>query len=219
MLVRMRSAIVAAAVGSVVLAGAASSSAALAGQPKLDAETCTQLHGEQATFIQSGILADLQRGPAWGKSNLSADRLREIEHYIVLDEQIKFACRQATLTPEIARAGEIAKRLEANPNLDPFVPLPEPNAKPEADAGNSSPTIQPGTAPEVQPVLKPKAERRSAPVDEATHVPAKAAADAKPSVKPKPAAKADDALKVAPTHVAPPPTAAPPPKGGSGLAP
>jgi hypothetical protein len=93
-----------------------------AGQSKLDRDTCTQLHSEQSTFVQSGILADLQRGPEWGKSNLSADRLREIEHYILLDEQIKFACREATLTPDMMRAGEVAKRLELNPDLDPTLP-------------------------------------------------------------------------------------------------
>ena len=168
---------------------------AFAGQPKLDKETCTQLHGEQATFIQSGILADLQRGPSWGKSNLTADRLREIEHYIMLDEQIKFACREATLTPEMERAGEIAKKLELNSDIDPFAPPPEKNG-PSSDAPSGrAPT------PDAKPVLKPKVERRAGPADDA----AKPASDAKPAAKPKPAVKADDALKVAPTHIAPPP--------------
>lgn len=95
-----------------------------AGQPKLDAETCVQLRGEQVKFVQSGILADLTHGPEWGKVNLSADRLREIEHYIMLDEQLKFACREAVVTPEAERAAEIAKRLEINSDADPTLPLP-----------------------------------------------------------------------------------------------
>ncbi|MEQ1651627.1 MAG: hypothetical protein ABL897_03985 [Hyphomicrobium sp.] len=160
--------------------------AALAGQPKLDKETCVQLHTEQATFIQSGILADLSRGPAWGKSNLSADRLREIEHYIMLDEQIKFACREATLTPEMMRVEEIAKRLELNPNLDPFAPPPPPDA---AGAGAAaSPDAPSGLSP--APDEKPKVRK-----------PKPAAA--------KPASAANDALKAPPVYVAPAPAGNP----------
>ncbi len=182
----------------------------VAGQPKLDKETCTQLGAEQATFIQSGILADLQRGPSWGKSNLSADRLREIEHYILLDEQIKFACRQATLTPEMERAGEIAKKLELNSDADPFAPPPEKSSEKNAPEKTDAPSGLAPT-PETKRVLKPKAERRAGPADDA----------AKPAVKPaaKPEAKADDALKVAPTHIAPPPANAGAAKPAVGVAP
>ncbi len=105
----------------------------MAGQAKHDKDTCVQFHTEQAKFIESGILADLARGADWGKANLSAERLREVELYITLDEQIKFACREATLTPEMEHVEEIAKRLELNPNADPFAPLPPPETKP-ADA-------------------------------------------------------------------------------------
>lgn len=132
---------------------------ASAGQPKLDAETCKQLHVEQATFIQSGILADLQRGADWGKSNLSASRLREIEQYILLDEQIKFACREATLTPEMEKASEVAKRLEIDPNSDPLAPLPDPAVQDpaKADAGDDDQGT-PGSDAVVKkkPAAKPK---------------------------------------------------------------
>ena len=148
-----------------------------AGQPKLDKDTCTQLHTEQSTFVQSGILADLQRGAEWGKTNLSADRLREIEHYIMLDEQIKFACREATLTPDMMRAGEMAKRLELNPDFDSAPPLPETSGDSDGAAATDAPA---GLAP--APVAKSKAHK---------HKPAAgAAAAAKPdgvAVTPAPA--------------------------------
>ena len=117
---------------------------ASAGTPKLDKDTCTQLRGEQANFVQTGILADLQRGPEWAKTNLGAPRLRDIEHFIALDEQLKFGCREATLTPEAMRAGEEALKIEANPDLDPSVPAGAPsspgaNAAP-GDAGATPPT-------------------------------------------------------------------------------
>lgn len=192
-----------------------SAAPAFAAQAKLDKETCTQLGVEQVTFIQSGILADLQRGPSWGKANLSADRLREIEHYILLDEQIKFACRQATLTPEMERAGEIAKKLELNSDADPFAPPAEKNgAEKKAAAGEAAAVASDAPsglapAPDVKPSLKPKAVRRAGPADDA----------AKPAVKPaaKSDAKADDALKVAPTHIAPP--LAKPASGAVGVTP
>ena len=86
--------------------------------PKLDKETCDQLKSEQATFASSGIAADFEKGAAWAKANLSPDRLREIEHYILLDEQLKFGCRQATLSLDVLRAGDEALKLEAKPSLD-----------------------------------------------------------------------------------------------------
>jgi hypothetical protein len=138
---------------------------AAAGQPKLDAETCKQLHVEQATFIQSGILADLQRGADWGKSNLSASRLREIEQYILLDEQIKFACREATLTPEMEKASEVAKRLELDPNADPLAPLPDPATQDaaKAAAGDDEPNPPSGGAVvKKKPAAKPKPVKKPA---------------------------------------------------------
>lgn len=142
----------------------------LAAEPKLDKETCSQFRSEQIKFIQSGILADLQRGPDWGKANLSSDRLREIELYITLDEQIKFACREATLTPDLAKVEEIAKRLELNPNLDPFAPVPPPEA-----------VAVPGSGSDGAPISKKQ-------IDPEAPAKPKPAAQGKP--KPKPAAKA-----------------------------
>ncbi len=140
--------------------------------PKLDKETCVQLKSEQATFIQSGILADVQRGPAWAKSNLAAERIREIELFITLDEQIKFGCREVTLTGDAIRAGEAAQRLELNPNADPTAPPPpapandgeEGGAPAKAESGDAAPAAS-AAAPSAKPVLKPKTERRSRPAD------------------------------------------------------
>ncbi len=143
--------------------------------PKLDKETCEQLRTDQAKFIQSGILADLQRGPEWAKTNLAAERIREIELFISLDEQIKFGCRDVTLTGDALRAGEAARRLELNPNLDPTQPPPAPE-QPDQKAGDDavkSDTTESGDAAEAAPavvgepavkaVVKPKTERQSAP--------------------------------------------------------
>lgn len=122
---------------------------------KLDKEACDQLRAEKIKFVQSGILADLKRGPEWGKTNLSADRLREIEHYIMLDEQLKFACREATLSADAMRAGEEAIKIEANPDRDPNAPAkPAPKAAPGGGAAD-------GATPAGAPAVKPKAKRKS----------------------------------------------------------
>lgn len=153
-----------------------------AATPKLDKETCAQFKTEQIKFIQSGILADLQRGPEWGKANLSADRLREVEHYIQLDEQLKFACREATLTPDLAKVEEIAKRLESNPNLDPFAPLPDSDAAAAPkNVGAAGSAAQPNLTKQKSKALqqiegteveKPKAAAKPKPKPQAAKKPA-----------------------------------------------
>ncbi len=104
--------------------------------PKLDKDTCDQLRTEKITFVQSGILADFEKGAEWGKGNLSVDRLREVEHFILLDEQLKFGCREAVLTLDAKAAGEAAQKLELNPDADPTAPetTPEAAAAPPAAA-------------------------------------------------------------------------------------
>lgn len=160
--------------------------AASATPARLDDETCNQLRLEQIKFKQLGVVSDIEKGGTWGKANLSAERLREIEQYIQLDEQVKFGCRDAKLTLDGARASEAARRLELNPDLDPTAPLPasadpaaaSPSANGSSDDGASG--VKSGVKRETKPVV-----RSDRPV--------------KPAAKPKPAAakprppKADDA--------------------------
>jgi len=107
-------------------------------QPKIDADTCTQLRLEQAKFRQSGILNDMSKGPEWAKANLSPDRLREVEHYIQLDEQVEFGCRDAKLSPDAEKASKAAARIEINSDADPTAPLPADPAKPGSKAKSKS---------------------------------------------------------------------------------
>jgi len=106
--------------------------AAQATQAKIDPDACTALRLEQIKFRQSGILDDMSKGAEWAKANLSADRLREIEHYMQLDEQVKFGCRDAKLSPEAERASEAAARIEINSDADPTAPQASDPPKPGA---------------------------------------------------------------------------------------
>lgn len=103
---------------------------AWATNPKLDPDTCTSLRLEQIKFRQSGILEDINKGAAWAKANLSADRLREIQHYMELDEQVQFGCRDAKLSDEARRASEAAARIEINSDADPTAPAAKDPPKP-----------------------------------------------------------------------------------------
>jgi hypothetical protein len=145
--------------------------------PKLDKETCDQLKGEQAKFLASGIIEDIQKGAEWGKGNLPPERLREIEHFILLDEQLKFGCRIVTMTADIFRAGEAAMQLEAPPE-----PPPPVTSSGRSENGRMS---DEGPVRSVTPKPKPKpaasAEQRAEP----------APAAVKPKPKPKPKSSDD----------------------------
>jgi len=132
---------------------------ALAASAKIDKDTCEQLKTEQAKFVLTGIMADIEKGSEWGKANLSAERLREVEHFIMLDEQLKFGCRVVTLTEDAKNAKEAARRLELNPNADPTA-APEqpakPDAKPAAPKLAPKPDLKAGEAKPAAPAKKTK---------------------------------------------------------------
>ena len=92
-------------------------------KPKLDSDTCVQLRAEEKKFRQSGILNDMSKGPEWAKANLSAARLREVQHYIELDEQVQFGCRDARLSVDALKASAAAERIEINSDADPTIPI------------------------------------------------------------------------------------------------
>lgn len=140
-----------------------------AAQPKLDKDTCDQLKTEQATFARSGIANDVERGPTWAKANLPPERLREIEHYLLLDEQLKFGCRQATISIDALRAGEAARALEINPNPDAAGVDKTSDGDSATDTGaqaapsGPSPASAPPEGAKSKPpaVNKPRAEKRA----------------------------------------------------------
>ncbi|HML28702.1 MAG TPA: hypothetical protein PKE16_07675 [Hyphomicrobium sp.] len=107
--------------------------AGAATKPKLDPDTCNSLRLEQIKFRQSGIVDDMSKGAAWGKANLSADRLREIQHYLDLDEQVQFGCRDAKLS------AEAAARIEINSDADPTAPVAKDPPKPGAADKDNKP--------------------------------------------------------------------------------
>lgn len=173
---------------------------------KLDEDTCNQLRLEQMAFKQSGVVADYERGAEWARTNLTAERMREIERYIALDEQVKFGCRDAKLTLDAQRAADEARKIElgveadpkagaqdtgASDDEEPSSPAPAKSKASAANAGDNpldAPVVKkkprPATPVQGEPVPKPQAKADAASSDEP-------APKVKPKSKPKP--KADDA--------------------------
>lgn len=183
-------------------------SAAWATQPKVDADTCSALRLEQIKFRASGILDDMSKGPQWAKSNLPAERLREIEHYIQLDEQVKFGCRDAKLSPEAERASEAAARIELNSDADPTAPVAHDPPKPGAPAKPATPEKKVAPKKATHKKAKqsePKAENDAPAKPTKTKVSQERAAPAPPVVmQPSSRAAAADAYSPASTPASPP---------------
>ncbi len=173
--------------------------AASATPARLDDETCNQLRLEQIKFKQLGVVSDIEKGGTWGKANLSAERLREIEQYIQLDEQVKFGCRDAKLTLDGARASEAARRLELNPDLDPTAPLPASADPANPNLANPNPAAPGAASPGANGSSDDGASGVKSGVKRETKPVVRSDRPVKPAAKPKPAAakprppKADDA--------------------------
>ncbi len=158
-----------AALGLASLLSAASAVAGGGTPPRYDDATCTNLRLEQMKYVQAGVVADFQRGAEWAKVNATAARMREIEQYIRLDEDVKFGCRDAVLSADAVSVRDAAKRLEIDPNSDPTAPLPPAGgqqnsgdgaaagAKPRATVGGGS-ASQPKKNP-AKPANQAEADR------------------------------------------------------------
>ncbi len=88
-------------------------SGAVADKP-LTLADCRALEADKADAIHSGVEIEMERGPEWAKSNLSADRLREILRFIKIEEMLKFRCVgvfKATTKEKQRKDRQAARRL------------------------------------------------------------------------------------------------------------
>ena len=156
-----------------------------AGAAPLPPEACEVAKAEHKTLVDGGIPEIVKKGPAWAKSNVSAAKLKDVERYIGLQEQLQFRCGLAKLRElpiveddpaDVADPARAAKEGEAAAAAELPPPLP---AKPKAKA---------------QPKPSPLPARATAPAKAAEASPAAEPAP-KPKAKPKPKPKADDAFR------------------------
>lgn len=130
-------------------------------------ETCDAIDAERAALAASGVSETIQKGAAWAQANLPSIKLKEIERYIGLQEQLLFKCGHAKLRT---------------------LPLQEPEDFADGQPQASPPAIEPPAAKPktvLKKPTKPKSEPAASQYDLAPKPPAK------PSRKP----KADDAYR------------------------
>lgn len=143
----------------------------------LDKDACEQLKTDLAAM--SAVKDHIAKGPEWGKANLSAEQIRNVERYIQMEEQIAFRCivRKAPVEaaatkaprPKVKKAGKgpdaaevdgAAAKAQDAPVKASAAPRPKVAPKPQAEqqgsgveavAGKATPPPARKTAP------KPKA--------------------------------------------------------------
>lgn len=156
--------------------------AGLAAAAQLDKEACNALRSEEAVLVTSGIKSDMDKGPEWGKTNLTPERLQQVARFIELEEQLSFRCRVLANPAKQKRKGAPGKA-DAKAAVVHVAP-DDPEGQTETKAEKAAPAVPdatPATAATKPVVLTPK---QTAPEAEL----------AKPATKPavlapKPAAK------------------------------
>jgi hypothetical protein len=79
----------------------------------LDGEACGRLKQEQTELAKAGIKQNMAKGPGWASSNLSPDKLAEIQRLIEVEEQIAFRCLQSKPAKSAAKATHPASAPQA----------------------------------------------------------------------------------------------------------
>ncbi|MEZ5853667.1 MAG: hypothetical protein R3D67_02580 [Hyphomicrobiaceae bacterium] len=156
----------------------------------LPAEACEKIRAEHAQLESAGMVETLKKGPDWAKANLTPAKLKEVERYIGLEEQLLFKCGLA-----LARGmpGTEAEDDEANSSTEQaLVPPPLPKRKP-AQQATAAPSPAP-KSPATKPGTKAKTQQKSATKKSAT----------KKSAPAKPQRKVDDAFRPPPRAPAAP---------------
>ena len=118
----------------------------------LDIESCDRLLQQEATLEQAGVRGYLQKGPAWAKANLSADRIEQVRQLIEVEESIAFRCRNPKpLPPESVNAQPVVAAVAAKP---------KPKVKQVVAAKDAAVEGAPAAAPKPKP--KPPAKAPAA---------------------------------------------------------
>ena len=63
------------------------------GAEPLDKESCVKLEAERKALFDSEMREALERGPDWVKENLAEEKIERVRHFLGVEEQIQFRCR------------------------------------------------------------------------------------------------------------------------------
>jgi hypothetical protein len=151
----------------------------------LEKEACETVLAEHGALEAAGVVESLKKGPAWAKANLPAARLKQVQRYIHLQEQLLFRCGydkiRAKVQPDAEddAAASTAAAPAPAPDKESSEPPPLPRRKAPAKAAKSAPApAEAKPAPPPKPKATPQPARAKPKVDDAYRPPAKPAAPA-----------------------------------------
>jgi len=128
------------ALSAMVIAGTGTGTVAA----PLDVVTCRNLYAKRGELEQTGVKADMAKGPEWARDNLAKERLALIKAYIETEEQVLFRC---------PKADKLAKMVPAKPAK----PVPLPLRRPKKAARSTGLAVSANL-----PMRKPKPDGAAA---------------------------------------------------------
>ncbi len=152
----------------------------------LDEETCQQLKREVGDLEGIGARANLAKGPAWGKANLSSAQLEQVKKLIEIDEAVAFRCPRPKPVPEVVPVVVPTKaKAKQPPKGAPKVKAPDAKTAAKqppvkAKAGSPTAAAPDGKAPVAAaptPAAKPKPKPAAPKVQDAFTPPPQKAAE------------------------------------------
>ena len=146
---------------------------------RLDKSACNVLNAELAGLVATGTRDDMERGPAWAKTNLQHEKLQKIMRLIELEEQLEFRCGMsrsrvaATAPAKVDKVGvpeEPERKPERKSSATKSIPDQAGGAKPLADVVKTvsraplaaSPSAQQATVDSGEPLRTPSVTARPA---------------------------------------------------------
>ena len=70
------------------------------------ADECERVRAEKANLEQAGVAADMAQGAEWARANLPPDRLKRVQRWIELEEQMLFRCPRPKPPPQAEAAAD-----------------------------------------------------------------------------------------------------------------
>lgn len=113
----------------------------------LPREACDKIKSDHDALTAAGLPDTIKKGPAWGVANLTPAKLKEVERFIGLEEQLLFRCGYATVRGQLdgEQADETSGDAEKAVAATGPPPLPRrrspslPQRKPSARTGSAGP--------------------------------------------------------------------------------
>lgn len=83
----------------------------------LNEEACAALDAEMLSLVGDGVDKSVQKGPEWGRANLTPAQLETVKRFLIVEEQIVFRCQIVDKKPasRVAKGKKGAKKKAAIP--------------------------------------------------------------------------------------------------------